>query len=78
MRETWHMYRNKKGEWVVYSGPMSFTTADRNRVEKRLAKYGVKPAEVEELFKGEADNGEGVIDIPIGLERLYEDGLWEP
>jgi hypothetical protein len=36
------MYRNKKGEWVVYNGPMSFTTADRKQVEKRLAKYGVK------------------------------------
>lgn len=66
------MYRNKKGEWVVYNNSFSFSTADRRQVGKRLAKYGVEPAEVEELFKGEAKNGEGVIDIPIGLERLYE------
>jgi hypothetical protein len=41
-------------------------------------KSGVKPAEIEELFQSEAQNGEGVISVPIGLERLYEDGLWNP
>jgi hypothetical protein len=38
----------------------------------------VKPAEIEDLFNGEAESGEGVVNIPIGLERLYEEGLWEP
>ncbi len=62
----------------MYSGPLSFTTPDRRQVEKRLTKYGVRPAEIEELFQCEAENGEGVISVPIGLERLYEDGLWQP
>ena len=78
MRTTWHLYRTKNGEWVVYSGPLSFTTPDRRQVEKRLEKYGVRPAEIEELFQGEAENGEGTITVPIGLERLCEDGLWQP
>jgi hypothetical protein len=47
-------------------------------IEKRLMKSGVRPAEIEELFQSEAQNGEGVISVPIGLERLYEDGLWNP
>jgi hypothetical protein len=51
--------------------------SDRRQVEKRLAKYGVRPAEIEELFQGEAKNGDGVIAVPIGLDRLYEDGLWQ-
>jgi hypothetical protein len=66
------------GEWVVYNGPPSFTTRDRRQVEKRLTKYGVRPAEIEELFQREAENGEGIITVPIGLERLSEDGLWQP
>jgi len=78
MRTTWHLYRTKTGEWVVYSGPVSFTTPDRRQIEKRLIKQGVRPAEIEELFQSEAQNGEGVISVPIGLERLYEDGLWNP
>jgi hypothetical protein len=75
MKTTWHLYRTKKGEWVVYNGPMSFTTPDRRQVEKRLKKYGVRPVEIEELFQCEAEYGEGVITVPIGLERLYEDGF---
>jgi hypothetical protein len=75
MKATWHLYRTKNEEWVVYDGPMSFTTPDRRQVEKRLKKYGVRPAEIEELFQREVENGEGVITVPIGLERLYEDGF---
>ena len=58
--------------------PLSFTTPDRRQVEKRLTRYGVRPTEIEELFQREAENGEGIITVPIGLERLYEDGLWQP
>lgn len=81
------MYRTKKGEWVVYSPPISFTAADRQQVEKRLKKYGVRENEIEELFRTETEKGEGVINVPIGLERLdeegllqqlYEDGLLDP
>jgi hypothetical protein len=75
MKATWHLYRTKNEEWVVYGGPMSFTTPDRRQVEKRLKRYGVRRAEIEELFQREAENGEGVITVPIGLERLYEDGF---
>jgi hypothetical protein len=78
MKTIWHLYRNKNEEWVVYSGPLSFTTPDGGQVEKRLKKYGVRPVEIEDLFQGELENGEGVITVPIGLERLYEDGLWQP
>jgi hypothetical protein len=78
MKTTWHLYRTKNAEWVVYNGPLSFTTPERRQVEKRLKKYGVRPAEIEELFQGEAENGEGDSTIPIGLERLYEYGLWRP
>jgi hypothetical protein len=75
MKATWHLYRTKNEEWVVYDGPMSFTTPDRRQVEECLKKYGVRPAEIEELFQREVENGEGVITVPIGLERLYEDGF---
>ena len=74
----WHLYRTKAGEWVLFSGPISLTTPDRSRVEKRLIESGVRPVEIEELFQREAENGEGVITVPIGLERLYEDGLRDP
>ena len=40
-------------------------------------KYGVRPAEIEMLFHDEAEKGEGIVTVPIGLDRLYEDGLWE-
>jgi hypothetical protein len=72
------MYRNKQGEWVVYNGLFSFKTSDQRRVEKRLAKYGFKPSEIEDLFKGAAENDEGVVTISIGFERLYEEGFSEP
>lgn len=75
MTMTWHLYRTKTGESVAYCGPMSFTTTDRRQVEKRLNKYGLKPSEIEELFQCEAEHGDGVITVPIGLERLYEDGF---
>jgi hypothetical protein len=45
------------------NGPMSFSTPDRRQVEKRLKKYGVRPVEIEELFQGEAEHGEGVITV---------------
>ncbi len=67
------MYRTKKGQWVVYSGPLSFTTADRLEIEKRLAKHGLRPDEIERLFLREAETGEGVVSVPIGLERLDQD-----
>jgi len=72
MRTTWRMYRTKEGEWVVYSGPLSFTTSDRFEVEKRLAKHGCSPDDVQRLFVSQADKGEGVVSVPIGLERLQE------
>jgi len=71
------MYRTKEGPWVVYSGPISFTTADRFEIEKRLAKYGLRPEEIERLFLGEAEKGEGVVSVPIGLEGL-EKHLYAP
>jgi hypothetical protein len=78
MTITWHLYRTKDGAWVVFSDtPVNFTSADKRVVEKRLTKYGVKPAEIEKLFQGEAEKGEGVITVPIGLDRLYEEGLLE-
>jgi len=40
-------------------------------------KYGVREAEIERLFSDEAEKGEGIITVPIGLERLYADGLLE-
>jgi hypothetical protein len=70
---TWHLYRTKQGEWVAYSGPLNFTNSDRRLIEKWLAKYGVRPAEIEKLFQDEAHKGEGVIAVPIGLERLDEE-----
>jgi hypothetical protein len=71
MRTTWRMYRTKEGKWVVYSGPVSFTTADRSEVEKRLAKFGCTPDDVQRLFASQAERGEGVVSIPIGFESLY-------
>jgi hypothetical protein len=72
MRTTWRMYRTKEGQWVVYSGPLSFTAADRFEVEKRLAKYSCRPEDIERLFLSEADKGEGVVSVPIVFERLHE------
>jgi hypothetical protein len=75
---TWHLYRNTDGAWVVYTdGPLNFTNPDKRWVEKRLMKYGVRPAEIEKLFHDEAEKGEGIITVPIGLDRVYEDGLFE-
>ena len=73
MSITWHLSRTKQGEWVAYSGPVNFTHSDRGWIEKRLAKYGVRPAEIERLFQDEARRGEGEITVPSGLERLDED-----
>jgi len=78
MTITWHLYRRKDGAWVVFSDtPVNFTSADKRVVEKRLTKYGVRAAEIEKLFQGEAEKGEGIITVPIGLDRLYEEGLLE-
>jgi len=40
-------------------------------------KLGVKPEEIEKLFHDEAEKGESIVTVPIGPERLYEDGLLE-
>ena len=40
-------------------------------------KYGMKPAEIAQLFQDEQEKGEGIVTVPIGLDRLYEDGLLE-
>jgi hypothetical protein len=78
MTITWHLYRTKQGAWVFYSDTqITFTNSDRSLVEKRLMKYGLTPAEIEQLFRDEEEKGEGVITVPIGLDRLYEDGLLE-
>jgi len=74
MKITWHLYRTKDRAWVVYSDtPVNFTTPDRREVEKRLTKYGVRPVEIEQLFQLEAEKGEGIVTVPIGLEELDED-----
>ena len=74
MTITWYLYRTKDGAWVVYSdGPLNFTNSDKRWIEKRLMKYGTRPAEIEKLFQDEAERGEGRITIPIGLARLDED-----
>ena len=74
----WHLYRTKQGAWVVYSDtPVTFTNSDKTWVEKRLMKLGVKPEEIEKLFHDEAEKGEGIVTVPIGLERLDEDALLE-
>jgi hypothetical protein len=36
-------------------------------------KYGVRPAEIERLFQLETEKGEGIVTVPIGLEKLDED-----
>ena len=78
MTITWHLYRTKQGAWVVYSDtPVTFTNSDKTWVEKRLMKLGVKPEEIEKLFHDEAEKGEGIVTVPIGLERLDKDGLLE-
>lgn len=78
MTITWHLYRTKDGAWVVFSDtPINFTTSDKRLVEKRLTKYGVRPAEIEKLFQDEAEKGEGIVTVPIGLDRLYEEGVVE-
>jgi len=77
MTITWHLYRRKDGAWVVFSDtPINFTSTDKRVIEKRLTKYGVRPAEVERLFSIEAEKGEGTITVLIGLDK-YEDGLLE-
>jgi len=59
---------------VVYSDtPVNFTTSDRREVEKRLTKDGVRPTEIERLFQLEKEKGEGIITVPIGLEKSDED-----
>jgi hypothetical protein len=73
MTSTWHLYRTRQGEWVAYSGPLNLTNSDRQWIEKLLAKYGVRPAEIEKLFRDEAEKGESIVSVPIGLERLYQD-----
>lgn len=73
MTNTWHLYRTKQGEWVAYSGPLNFTNSNRWWIEKRLVKYGVRLAEIEKLFQDAVEKGEGIITVPIGLERLDED-----
>jgi hypothetical protein len=74
MTITWHLYRTKDRVWVVYSDtPVNFTTSDRREVEQRLTKYGVRPVEIEQLFQLETEKGEGIVTVPIGLERLDED-----
>jgi hypothetical protein len=40
-------------------------------------KYGVRPAEIEKPFHDGAEKGEGIITVPIGLDRVYEEGLLE-
>lgn len=78
MTITWHLYRTKQGAWVVYSDtPITFINSDKSLVEKRLMKYGMKPAEIAQLFQDEQEKGEGIVRVPIGLDRLYEDGLLE-
>jgi hypothetical protein len=76
---SWHLYRTKQGAWVVYSDtPITFTSSDKRQVEKRLAKYGMRPTEIEMLFNDEEKKGEGIVTVPIGPERLCKDGLWQP
>jgi hypothetical protein len=75
----WHLYRTKERAWVAYSDtPVTFTTMDRSQVEKQLTKYGMRQSEIEQLFDDEEKKGEGIVTVPIGLERLYEEGLLPP
>lgn len=78
MTMTWHLYRTKEGAWVVYSdSPLNFTHSDKQWIEKRLMKYGMKPTEIDKLLQDEAEKGEGMITVPIGLDRSYQDGFLE-
>ena len=54
----------------------STNPAPAGQVQKRLAKYGMRRSEIEQLFDGEEKKGEGIVRVPIGLERLHEDGVW--
>jgi hypothetical protein len=42
-----------------------------------LALLPKPPAEIEKLFHDESEKGEGIVTVPIGTDRLYEDGLLE-
>jgi hypothetical protein len=78
MTITWHLYRDKKGAWIVFSdAPINFTSSDRRLVEKRLTKYGVRPADIEKLFQDESERGEGIVTVSIGLDRLCQEGVLE-
>ena len=73
MRIQSHLYRTKQGAWVVYSGPLNFTSSNRREIEERLTKHGLRAAEIERLFQLDEENGEGIVTVPIGLERADED-----
>ena len=68
----WNLYRNPAGAWVVFSDtPATYTTMDRQRMESWLTARGLRPKEIERLFREADENGEGI--ITISLTRAFHD-----
>ena len=68
----WNLYRNPAGAWVVFSDtPATFTTEIRQRMESWLTARGLRPDELEKLFRDAEQNGEGI--ITISLTRALQD-----
>ena len=66
----WNLYRNAAGAWVVFSDtPATYTTKDKQRMASWLAARGLRPDEIERLFRDTQENGEGIVTISLTRTR---------
>jgi hypothetical protein len=68
----WNLYRNSAGAWVVFSDtPATYTTENRTNMESWLTARGLRPDELEKLFRDAEEKGEGL--ITLSLKRVPHD-----
>jgi hypothetical protein len=71
----WNLYRTKEGARVVYGNtPATYTPSDRAKIEKWLMKFGIRPEELDKLFRDAEEKGEGAITYSLvrGIEEYLE------
>jgi hypothetical protein len=63
----WNLHRTLVGAWVVFGSlHATFTSADRNRVEKWLILHGgLRQEELERLFHDAEERGVAGITVPV-------------
>ena len=62
----WNLYRNSAGTWVVFSDtPATYTAENRTHMESWLTARGLRPDELEKLFRDAEEKGEGLITISL-------------